>query len=158
MEWLIVNLMRDMVRYCVEHTQLPPVEPEFRMGSASSVFTQFLDARRHRDRTDSLSEPMGVYMPFVHSQPQAQHQQQLFPIVQATAQVHMQPSQQFFPQQNLGVKTPTVKDMELPIECSIGKEKYRGLGAEFKDWVYSSWMNDVQLNSSVGVNGLKSSR
>ena len=47
MERLIGDLMRDMVRERVERTQLPLAEPESWMGIASSVFAQFLDARRH---------------------------------------------------------------------------------------------------------------
>ena len=49
-------------------------------------------------------------------------------------QVNIHPGQQFFPQQNFGLKMPTVKDMKLPIQWLSGKEDYRGLGARLNIW------------------------
>lgn len=76
---------------------------------------------------------MQVHLPFASPQPRVQ-QQQFFLTVQPTPQVHMQPGQQFFPQQEFGIKMPAGKEMKQPIERFTEKEKYRGLGARYKDW------------------------
>nr|CCA24326.1 AlNc14C234G9345 [Albugo laibachii Nc14] len=109
-------------------------------GSASGVFTQFLDARRHRARADSLGKPLGCRC------------------LQRTAQLHIQPSQHFFLQQNLGVKMPTVKEMKLPIEPFSGKEEYRRIEARFREWGLQLMDKLGAAQQLSGVNGLKSSR
>ncbi|CAH0513438.1 unnamed protein product [Peronospora belbahrii] len=48
---------------------------------------------------------------------------------------------------------PTVKDMKMPIECETGKEEYKGLRFEFKDWDCSSWTSLTRLNDLAEVNG-----
>lgn len=58
LEGLIGNLMRDLARERVERAQQHPAEPDTRMGSGSSVFSQFLAAERNRARAESLSEAM----------------------------------------------------------------------------------------------------
>lgn len=121
-----------MTREGVQRSQMPTAESGSGIDSGLSVFSQFLGARKRNPIAESLSKAMGVQMHFASPQPRKQ-QQQFFPTVHPTPQVHMQPGQQLFPQQNFGIKMLTVKDMKPPIERFTGKEECRGLRAGFKD-------------------------
>ncbi|OWZ18981.1 hypothetical protein PHMEG_0006833 [Phytophthora megakarya] len=130
------KMQSQLLQQRAESVHPPTFENTF---SGSSAFTDFITARDRRMRVNSLDASMptataAAPIPVTTTRPVERAVAPEPPQVQQQKQ-EAQPTEQFVPPVNFGVKIPKPRDLDwLGFVKFSGKEVYPGLGADFKAW------------------------